>query len=532
MLKKILPVSNVTNNSRPIMSTEEFYNSVEKLHPGKYTFLDEYMGYENPMRVIYNECGHEGNPKAKYLHYGKGCPKCHGPANKSHEQFVERIEELYPNKYTFLGTYTKSNEPIKVMYNDCGHIAEPKAAYVRQGAGCPICHRGTSITQEEFLQRFNEVAGDEYEPLDNYVNSKQHMKIRHIPCNTEFERHIGNLFKIGCRCPKCYPSSAVLLTRGVNDIHTVNPEMESLLKNPEDAYNHTQHSKDKLWFICPYCENEIFAECTNVAYYGLKCPRCNTNYSYGERFISTWFFEMGIDFDYQFNPDWIKPYAYDFMFESKGVKYIVEVDGGWHFEEYDKSALSLEEIQERDRYKQQMAEERGYVVIRLDYHYKSGDSKSAHIINSIRSSILYDVLDIEEYDFRSVVDMASKSFVSIVAELWNSYEEKAAVKIQKDLNIKNDNRLRGILYLAYDLGMIKESPEEIKKLNRAYGKKVYGAANSKKVRCVETGEVFDTIKEANEKYHAALYNYFRYDNVKHSGTLPDGTRLTWEKVGW
>lgn len=534
MPEKMLPMSTV-NGSRMSwkMTHEEFVNIIEDLYPGKYTIYGQYNGRERKIHVKYNECGHEGYPKAESIYHGFGCPICHhGPSKKTHEEFVEMIESLYPGKYTILGKYVKSSERITVRYNECGHVANPKAAYIRQGSGCPFCNRGTVITEDEFKEKFSSSAGDEYEVLDEYVNSKQTMSIRHITCGTVFERNIGVVFQNGCRCPKCNPSSAVSLTVGVNDIHTVNPEMESLLKNPQDAYEHTQYSKDKVWFVCPYCGNEIYAICSNVALNGLKCPKCNTNYSYGERFITSWLSEMNIEFEYQFSPDWIKPYAYDFEFSYNNTEYIIEVDGGWHFEENIKSALTLEEVKERDLYKQNKAEKNGYKVIRLDYNYKSNSKRSEYLINSIIDSELYDIFGIESYDFKSVISVSSGPFVKLVADLWNSYDEKSSQKILKQLNIKGEDRVRRLLYLAYDLNMIKESPDEIKKLNRAYGHKIYGNANAKKVKCVETGEIFDTIKSANKKYHANIGNYFKYDNRKHSGTLSDGTRLTWEKVGW
>ena len=81
-----------------------------------------------------------------------------------------------------------------------------------------------------------------------------------------------------------------------------------------------------------------------------------------------------------------------------------------------------------------------------------------------------------------------------------------------------------------ELNMINESPEDIKLLNRKYGIKMYGGSNSKKVMCNETGEIFNSYEEAHRKYNAHLSNYFREDNRVYSGSLPDGTRLTWQLI--
>ena len=501
-----------------------------ELHPGKYTILGEYQGSTSKIKTKYNACGHVGFPLAHTLLKGCDCGVCKGKIRRTHEQYIEDVNNRYPGKYTILGHFVKNREPILVRYNECGHEVETMAGYLLKGAGCPICNRGTPITQEEFNERFNDIAEEEYTPLDNYVNARQNMRIRHNVCGTIFSRNVSTIFSKGCKCPKCNPSSAVYLVVGVNDIHTTNPEMESLLKYPEDAYKHTQYSNDEVWFVCPFCGNELLKKCSSVVANGLCCPRCNTNYSYGERFVSNLLTELNVDYDYQFAPSWIKPYLYDFHFFHNEKEYIIEVDGGWHFENNNKSPISLDEVIERDKLKQQEAEKRGIEVIRLDYNYRSCDSKSLHIMNSIKESKLAHIFDLSKVDFEKVVNISSKSMIRIVADLWNSYEEKASQKIMEQLNIKNDNKVRKWLYLASELGMINETPDEIKKINRKYAIKIHGSNSSQKVMCNETGEIFNTLKEAGQKYHGSVVNYFLLDNIKHAGKLPDGTPLTWTKI--
>jgi hypothetical protein len=49
------------------------------------------------------------------------------------------------------------------------------------------------------------------------------------------------------------------------------------------------------------------------------------------------------------------------------------------------------------------------------------------------------------------------------------------------------------------------------------------------VLCNETGEIFEGYKIPKEKYGAHIAGYFN-KNSKYSGTLPDGTKLTWTKL--
>ena len=53
-----------------------------------------------------------------------------------------------------------------------------------------------------------------------------------------------------------------------------------------------------------------------------------------------------------------------------------------------------------------------------------------------------------------------------------------------------------------------------------------------RVKCVETGEIFCSVREAARAYNLSSSQISRVINGKrkHAGKLPDGTKLTWEKI--
>lgn len=446
------------------------------------------------------------------------------------EVFNEMIEKLYPQKYTILGKYTKSSERIKVKYNDCGHIAEPKAAYLRQGAGCPICNRGTVMTHEEFFNIFSGFTNDKFELLSFYKNRKTNLKIKHRICGTIFSRNASVLLsKKVCHCPKCYSASAVTLVKGVNDIFTVNPELAKLLANPEDAYNFTSNSKHKALFRCPYCGKEELKNILSVNTYGLCCSNCNSNYSYGERFVSNMLYSLNIPFEHEYSPEWAKPYRYDFKFEYNSKKYIIEVDGAFHFSDNTRAGISKEQALDIDRIKEQLAVEHGFEIVRLNYNYSYSIPKFETIKNSITTSQLYQILPLHNINFEKIDEIADKSVMEVIVNKWNDMKEKSLQELCKDMHI-SDTQLRQYLYKAADQHRINESVAEIKELNRKSGLNMYGPKHKIMIQCNETGEVFNTINEANKKYHCNIYNYFRDENRKHAGVTPDGVKLTWTKL--
>ena len=314
----------------------------------------------------------------------------------NHNQFIEKINSLYPNKYDILGEYITSEDPILVKYNECGHVCNTKAKYIRQGKGCPICNSGTPISPDKFEELFNQITNNECELLESYKNSKSSIKIRHKVCGTEFSRNTGIILgKKQCNCPKCNSNSARQLVVGVNDIHTTNSDLEKVLLDKNDAYNYTQFSKEKTWFECPYCKMHIYKQINNVARCGLNCPNCNTSNSLGERIIACILSELRIDYTFQYSPKWIKPYRYDFFFIYDDQKYILEIDGGWHFSDNKLSGQSLEEIVSRDNYKNDKAKANGYNIIRLNYNYKSSDNALDYLRQSISESEFSNIFDLQ-----------------------------------------------------------------------------------------------------------------------------------------
>lgn len=175
-------------------SHEEFVSKLEDKFPGRYTILSQYTGWRNYIKVQYNECGHIKNTLADALLKGTGCAFCNKRSGKTHEEFVSIIEGRFPGKYTILNKYTGVKNSIEVKYNECGHTNIVKPEYLRQGRGCYICHCSGS-SQEEFEEKFYDIFNkDEFQIVGEYVNTSTPIKIKHLKCDNIMERRPDNLF--------------------------------------------------------------------------------------------------------------------------------------------------------------------------------------------------------------------------------------------------------------------------------------------------------------------------------------------------
>lgn len=505
-------------------TTEEFQNELNIKYPDKYTIIGEYVNAKTKVKIRYNSCGHENIVIPSNLLAGCGCPICNNENRVSNEEFLEKVRKKnLDDKYEFLSEYKNSTSPIKIRHKECGHIEELTSIQILNGVRCSICHPN-KLDENIFTSRLNEMYGDEYSLISDYKTFKDLVVLRHNKCGNTFEISPSTIFKDKHDlCPYCKQNKGGKLIVGLNDIHTTRPDLEMYLFDINDAYKYTSNSNKKIKWKCPDCGHVFERAIGNISARGFSCELCGNKTSYGERFIMAMFDELQVNYKPQFIPDWGNGRRYDFLLHYDSCKYIIEVDGGWHYVDNKMSGQTAIETRNIDILKENLALSNGYYVIRLDYNY-GNNNKYVYFLNSIMESKLSELYDLSNIDFNQIDIIANKSMVIRVADLWNALEEKSMYELKKQINLYDDG-LRKLLYRASEIGLISESKDEIINLNRMHG---YLMLDNKphKVKCNETGEIFDSFSSADKKYHASLTNYFRI-NGKTSGHLEDGTRLTW-----
>lgn len=444
----------------------------------------------------------------------------------SHAEYVRRIQDKYPGKYTFLSEFIDAKTDVYIKHNKCGHDVWMKPRYITLGFGCGVC-RPSKPLSENYIKMYIKDNFKGYEYLGGYKNNNKSIMVKHN-CGCEFSITPQTLlYNKNCNCPKCFNKNHNCVT-GANDIETSDPWMFELLVDKEFGKTHKSGSRKETLFKCPTCGENVFQKPCYVGLYGVNCPKCKTSISYPERFFANILDQCRIDYKYQFSPDWAGKYRYDYKFNIDKKKIILELDGGFHYMYNNLSGKSREDQLSIDMEKQKIAEEHGFEVIRIDCNY-GGFDRFEYIKNHILNSSLSEIIDFSKVDFELCNSRAIMHLAEIIANAWNK-GNKTVNDLCDELKMSNTTIWKR-LKEAYEIGLIKESPNQIKRINRVAKYKKYGHPNEKTVVCNETGEVFQSIREASKKYHANIYAYFSDKKRKHAGTLSDGTKLTWTLVG-
>ena len=295
--------------------------------------------------------------------------------------------------------------------------------------------------------------------------------------------------KRGNGCSVC---SGNKILKGYNDLWTKRPDIAKLLKYPERGHLVGLGSNtDEEVFICPKCGIEKSQILNNACKQGFSCFNCSDGISYPEKFMYRMLCQLKVDFKKGETFTWSMNVEhensklsgkkiYDFYIPS--LKCIIETHGEQHYR-YCGFDRTLEEEQENDRLKEQLAKDNGienYIVIDCRH------SETEWIKNNILNSSLCKLFDLTSIDWHSCDSYAQNSLVRDACDLYNSGMSIKEIGNQLGLSrfpISNYLK-RGTL-----IGWCKYDPVK----NRGYRKRV--------VQISLSGDFikeWDTIKEAGE----------------------------------
>ncbi|MBQ8722640.1 MAG: hypothetical protein IJY67_10955 [Paludibacteraceae bacterium] len=315
------------------------------------------------------------------------------------------------------------------------------------------------LTHDEFINKLS--CKNQYfingalEIIGQYVNRRTQ-----IQCKCNIHNYIWNEFPeklySGHSCPECdgRQFSDIKIFGDKPNLWTTRPDIAQLLKNPEDGYRCTYGTIKKFEFICPVCGNVILKPVFQVSHHGLCCKKCSDGVSLPNKYSRALLDQLPInDYTCEYQPDWAKPYFYDNYFEYNGNKYILEMDGAYHYVEKSVSKKSLEERQKDDQIKDDLAVKNGVDVIRINCAISQAD----FIKENILESKLSDIFDLSSINWELCDEKSQKNLVKYACELYMQHLY-TLVEIEQLLHISKDT-LRRYLKTGVRFGWCDYNPE-------------------------------------------------------------------------
>lgn len=337
---------------------------------------------------------------------------------KTHEEFLKELRVVNSN-IEVIDEYQTNNIKIKCKCKLDGHEWLAIPTNLLRGEGCPKCSKikvskMLTKTHENFVEQLEDV-NSSIEVVGTYNGNKTKIKCRCKIDGYEWDATPVHLLR-GVGCPVC--SNKVIIP-GVNDIKTTYPDVVKYFKNIDDATKYSAGSSKKINFICPDCGCEKSMAIYHLINYGFACHKCGDGVSYPNKFIRS-ILDQLLDKNvfYEWSENWTKPYRYDCYFIVNEKQYIVEADGGWHYQDNKLSNISVDKAREIDYLKDKMAKEHNITVIRIDCR----KSDKNYILNNVISSHLSQIFNLSCIDWDKCNEFACKNLIKEVCSIYQNHE--------------------------------------------------------------------------------------------------------------
>lgn len=370
--------------------------------------------------------------------------------------------------------------------------------------GCPKCGGSLKLTLNICKERLKEI-NPNIEILSNtYINSKTKLNCRCLLDNHEWSVTWADLSS-GYGCPRCCCNSNVV--DSYNSLESLRPDLIKFLKNKDDGGLYTQFSSHKIEVCCPNCGCEKEMIISNLSKQGFSCDYCSDGISIPNKFMMSLFKQLKISFVTEKCFNWSKNKKYDIFLSEFNI--ICENNGIQHyeksFEKISKKARTLEEEQENDRIKKELAiqngiKEENYVV--LDCR----KSELEFIKKSILNSNLNKIFDLSDVDWECIWKECQKSIIKETWEVWNNRDDDDTTQtIANKIGISQTSVLR---YLKIGNDLNKCSYDA--KLEKSKVSSRIGKLNGRKILQLDTDEniinIFDSSMDAYRKTNISFGN--------------------------
>ena len=165
--------------------------------------IEQYITSKTPIMHMCKICGYKWKTKPNTVLCGRGCPKCGGVNRRSHEDYVQEIQQINLD-IEVVGNYINRTTKILHKCKKCGYKWFVAPGSILSGHRCPKCMRVAPKTQEQYITEVLNKTTD-IEVVGHYINIYTPILHKCKVCGNEWFTSPNNIL-YGYGCPRCNKS--------------------------------------------------------------------------------------------------------------------------------------------------------------------------------------------------------------------------------------------------------------------------------------------------------------------------------------
>ena len=247
----------------------------------------------------------------------------------THQEFVDRVEDLVGEEYKVIGEYEGSDTKLVMRHNKCGNEYPVTPYKFSSGRRCPKCSGNQRKTHQQFTKEFNEASKGEYSLKSKYVRAKSKVKVSHNKCGWNYEVTPDDFLR-GRRCPNC--AEMAFRESRKKTPKQFKEQFDHLARNEYELLSEYRGDSEKIKVKHLSC-GKIYAVTASSFIQGRRCRKCQS--SRGEIKVGLYLKENGYDFIHQYRIDDCRnerPLPFDFaVLEDNEIMCLIEYHGRQHY---------------------------------------------------------------------------------------------------------------------------------------------------------------------------------------------------------
>lgn len=265
--------------------------------------------------------------------------------------------------------------------------------------------------------------------ISNWVEKRY--KCSCVKDGYEFEVSEYSLCKRHSGCPVC---SNKKIIAGINDIATTDPWMVVYFKNKSESQKYSSCSGHEITCKCPICGKEKEMTIEVLHRYGFRCDFCSDKISYPNKLMTYALLQLQneniiTNFQRKFSAPWSGSYKYDGYFEFNSQAFIIEMDGGFHFNDNTFNNQTYQRAQQIDLKKQRLAESNNIIVLRVNCNYKIMKERDSYLVENLKET-LSKYIDTSVINWSECTSKASNNLIHEICSKYNSGLSRKALRNQ------------------------------------------------------------------------------------------------------